>query len=121
MRYITLIVFVLALAACGSSGPATVEAHGSFDTDFASSNSNCVSAGDHVTITDASGKVIATATLSATPVTKKVTVLGARVPVKEYPYSATVPVEPRYGVTAGSLALHYVTEAQFIKGVDLSC
>jgi predicted small lipoprotein YifL len=33
MRYITVIVFVLALAACGSNGPATVEAHGSFDID----------------------------------------------------------------------------------------
>jgi hypothetical protein len=48
-------------------------------------------------------------------------VLGAGVPVKEYPYSATVPVEPRYGVTVGSLAPRYVTEAQFIKGIDLSC
>jgi len=73
MRYITLIVLVLPLAACGSSGPSTVVVHGSFDIDFASSNPDCVSGGNQVTITDASGKVIATATLPATPVTKKIT------------------------------------------------
>jgi len=43
------------------------------------------------------------------------------VSVEEYTYSATVPVEPRYGVTVGSLAPYYVSQAQFIKGIDLSC
>jgi hypothetical protein len=116
-----IIIGSIAAAAVGGSGPATVRVHGSFDIDFASSNPNCVSGGDQVMITDASGKVLATATLPATPVTKKITVQGIQVAVEEYTYSATVPVEPRYGLTVGSLSPYYVTEAQFIKGTDLSC
>jgi len=43
------------------------------------------------------------------------------VPVPEYTYSAAVPAEPRYGVTVGSAAPSYTSEAQFVKGLDLSC
>lgn len=67
-------------------------------------------------ITEPSGKVLATPTLPATPVSKTITVSGVKVPVQTYPYSATVPAETRYGVTVGSTAPYYVTEAQFIKG-----
>jgi hypothetical protein len=121
MRYIALIVLVLMLAACGgSSAPAMIRVHGSFDQDFAS-DGNCQYAGAQVIITDASGKVLATSTLPASPVGKTITVSGVSVPVQEYTYSATVPAEPRYGVTVGSTVPYYVTEAQFIKGLDLSC
>lgn len=110
----------LTLTACGGSAPAMVRVHGSFNIDFASGGS-CQYAGAQVVITDASGKTLATPTLPGTATEKTITVSGAKVPVETYPYSATVPAEARYGVTVGSTAPYYVTEAQFIKGIDLSC
>jgi hypothetical protein len=116
---------VLALAACGgasssSSAPQTIKVHGSFNIDFASGGS-CQYAGAQVVITNGSGKVLATPTLPATATAKTITVSDVKVPVQSYPYSAAVPAESRYGVTIGSTAPYYATEAQFIKGLDLSC
>jgi hypothetical protein len=117
-------ICALALAACGgssgSSAPQMIRVHGSFNVDFASGGS-CQYAGAQVMITDGSGKVLATPTLPATATAKTITVSGVKVPVEMYPYSATVPAKTRYGVTVGSTAPYYVTEAQFIKGIDLSC
>jgi hypothetical protein len=114
----------LALAACGgstsSSTQTTIRAHGSFNIDFAS-GAGCEYAGAQAIITDASGKVLATPTLPATATEKTITVSGVKVSVESYPWSATVPPEVRYGVTVGSTAPYYATEAQMTKGIDLSC
>ena len=110
---------VLALAACGSSGPAMIQVHGTFGVgSFSAYRCTDLSLeGAQVTITDASGTVLATATLPLKPV--PATVDGTR--VDEFPYSATVPPEARYGVTVGGKAPYYVTRAEFTKGIDLSC
>jgi hypothetical protein len=112
----------IGLAACGSSGPSTAAVHGSFDySGLTGGSGSCTAAGAQVKITDGSGNILATPTLPASPVSKTITASGVQVPVQEYTYSAVVPVESRYAVTLGSLAPYYVTEAQFIKGLDLSC
>lgn len=113
----------LMLTACGGSGstaPAMITAHGTFNIDFASGG-NCQYAGEQVVITDAAGKVLVTPTLPASATETSITVGGVKVPVESYPWSATVPVEARYGVTVGSTPPYYATEAQMTKGIDLSC
>lgn len=114
------LALLAALAACGSSGPAQVKVHGSFDIDFASSG-QCVSGGEQVRITDTAGKLLATASLPAAPVTRTITVQGQPVQVQEYRYSISVPDEPKYGITAGSLPVYYATRGQLTGGLDLSC
>jgi hypothetical protein len=112
---------VLALAACGggaaSSVPATVTVRGSFDWSIAGGCSESSLPGSQVTITDASGTVLATATLPE----QSVSTTMDGVPVFKFAYSATVPAEARYGVTIGGNAPYYATRAQFAKGIDLSC
>lgn len=119
LRTAAVAVLIL-LAACGSSAPAAVRVHGSFDIDFAST-SECVIGGAQVRITDTAGKLLATADLPAAPVIRTITVQGQPVQVQEYRYSVTVPDEPRYGITAGGLPVYYATRGQLIKGLDLSC
>jgi hypothetical protein len=64
-------------------------------------------AGDQVAITDASGKVLATATLTGSGATPT--------------FAATVPAEPRYGIKIGAVAPYYVTQAQAKQGIALTC
>ena len=71
-------------------------------------------AGDQVRITHASGKVLATATLPATPVAKKITVQGVPLRVDEYAYSATVPPNPATG--SRSAAPYYVSQGAVHQG-----
>lgn len=111
---------VLALAACGGSAPAApaqVHVHGSFGWSVASTCQMSELEGAQVQITDASGKVLATATL---PVQGKQGTLDG-IPVFQFPYSATVPAEARYGVSVSGITPYYLSQAQFVKGVDLSC
>jgi len=116
-------VIAAVLVACGSQPAAhpKVHVHGTLGMSFAS---NCTagtfSAGDQVKITAAGGRVLATPTLGQ-PESKTLTVSGQAIQVTEYPFSATVPPESRYGLTAASLPTYYVSEAQFRKGVNLSC
>lgn len=122
MTRIILVIAILitVLAACGSTGPAVIRAHGSFDIDFAST-SECVIGGDQVRITDTAGHLLATADLPQAPVIHTITVQGQPVQVQEYQYSVTVPDEPRYGITAGGLPVYYATRGQLTRGLDLSC
>jgi hypothetical protein len=77
----------------------------------------CFSPGDQVTITDPTGKVLASPVLPLNGVKKTV---GGAVQLS-FPYSATVPAETRYGVTVGNLKPYYVSEAEFTRGLDLTC
>lgn len=111
---------VLALAACGGAGsstPAMIRVHGTFGWSIASHCAESEFEGAQVQITDASGEVLATVTLPETPVRGTLDSLD----VFNFAYSAMVPPEARYGVTFVGIAPYYVTRAQFIKGIDLSC
>jgi hypothetical protein len=103
----------------GSSAPALIQVHGTLAAGLGSSCQ--INGGDQVTITDPSGKVLAAPSLPLTPVAKKYTTLGVTVTELAYPFIATVPPETRYGITAEGNQPYYVTQAQFEKGIDLSC
>jgi hypothetical protein len=111
-------VAAVLVGCAGSSAPAMVKVRGTIAQGLGSSCS--VSAGDQVTITDPSGKVIAAPSLGS-PAAKKYTVSGVTVTEVAYPFTATVAPEPRYGITAEGNPPYYVTQAQFAKGIDLSC
>jgi hypothetical protein len=113
---------LLVLTACGGGpgSPAMIHVHGTVGNSLGGSGT-CVSGGDQVKITSPSGKVLATPTLGASPVNKKITASGTTVTVQVYPFSATVPAESRYGLTVGSVPPYYVSQAQLRKGIDLSC
>lgn len=106
-----ILATALVLAACGggSASPAMIHVHGTVGNSLGGSGT-CVSGGDQVKITSASGKVLATPTLGVSPVNKKITTSGITVTVQVYPFSATVPAESRYGITVGSVAPYYVSQ-----------
>lgn len=118
IKRIALASAVLALAAC-SSTPSMIRVHGTFGVGFFSAGrcTDLSMEGAQVTITDASGTVLATATLPLKPA--PATVDGAR--VDEFGYSAMVPPEARYGIAVLGKAPYYVTQAEFVKGIDLGC
>lgn len=113
---------VIILAACGTSGPGTpaaIRVHGTFGVGYFSAG-RCTDLsleGAQVTITSASGTVLATATLPLKPAPG--TIDGVR--VDEFGYSAMVPPEARYGIAVLGKAPYYATQAQFTKGIDLAC
>ena len=110
----------LAVAACGASGPSTppmIRVHGTFDSGPFGGCHDLALEGAQVTITDPSGTVLATATLPLKPAPG--TIDGTR--VDEFPYSAMVPPEDRYGIAVLGKSPYYATKAEFVKGVDLDC
>jgi hypothetical protein len=118
MAIVAAVAAVATVAGCaGSSAPAMVQVRGSFDWTITSRCSQSSLPDSQVRITDSSGTVLATADLPDMPVNASVD----GVSVYKYAYSATVPAEARYGVAIGTTAPYYVTRAQFVKGVDLSC
>jgi hypothetical protein len=112
----TAVIAALALTAC-SSAPATIRIKGAFDVDPLSGSGSCFQPGDQVKITDSSGKVLGTATLPVKPGTQTL----AGVSMDSYAWTAQVPAETRYGITVGSMAPYYASQAQAVKGADLSC
>lgn len=120
LRVIVAAGAVGGLAACGGGGsstPTTVRVHGSFGWSIASNCQESSLEGAQVRITDSSGTVLATADLPEQPTTG--TLDG--ITVYKFAYSASVPPEARYGVSVGGISPYYLTQAQFVKGIDLSC
>lgn len=94
-----------------------IRVHGSFGWSIASHCPESELEGAQVSITDSSGTVLATAALPEQPVRGTLDGLA----VFRFTYTAMVPPEARYGVSVGGISPYYVTRAQFVKGIDLSC
>lgn len=123
-RYIIAIgAAALGLVACGSTvSTGNVKVHGTLgDVEAAGSLLGCVHAGDQIKITNSAGKVLATPKLGK-GFTKYISINGlAMVPVAFYPFSATVPPEPFYGVSVGSAFVRQVSQGEFVSGADIDC
>lgn len=107
---------VVTLAACGGR-PGMIRVHGAVGWSLASTCREVSLAGAQVKITDGSGTVLATAGLPYRPLSGTVNGLTG----VNFSYSAMVPPEARYGVSIGSISTFYVTQAQFVKGIYLTC
>lgn len=115
-------LLVSGLAACRLNGLGTVTVHGMLAEMPLGGSSCTVKGGDQVTIADSSGKVLAVPRLGDTPAAKKYPMgLGNAVTEQAYPFSATVPAEPGYRITAEGHEMYFVSEVQFEDGVDLNC
>lgn len=109
---------VVTLAACGGGGrPGMIRVHGGVGWSLASTCQENSLDGAQVKITDGSGTVLATAQLPYRPLSGTVEGLTG----VNFAFSAMVPPKARYGVAIGSISPFYVTQAQFVKGIYLTC
>lgn len=125
-----VLVIVVVLLATGVFGGGTMTVHGSFQVAGnplqSGQNYPDISDGTQVVVTDPSGKVIGTSSLSfdakATSVLNKT--LGSLSHLAGetiYDFTVTVPAgEPRYGITVGHRGTIWFTPQEMSKGPGLS-